>query len=895
MKCLNLSLFVLLCSCVGLTHSEDDVTMPWDGDLPDTKCNVRSVERANENQLADILDELVNTTFFRLIQIDVNSNLCPFWRNQEDVDEDKCEHRIESETSSLPFEKVEETEPACALRSASDEDAFPFSIPRTPMTDDIDRTLTEVEAIQASRIQHLSDDPSEPGFWLDLLSNVWSNSTSDYINLQLNPERWTGYNGSDVWSAMYKENCFSRLLGSEQDEDKLCYEERVMYRLLSGMHTATNVHINLKYFPPRRGVRDAWAPNPKGFAAQYAGKSQYIQNMHFAFVVLLRAAQKATPMLYNYTSPILEDDQIAKTLLRRLLDSQIMHSCSPVFDAFDESLLFNDEFHNITTLKKQFKGIFQNISSVIDCVTCEKCKMHAKVTVLGLGWALKTLLLPEHMLMESLGQKSEIVAFVNTLHKFSEAIRGANMLSKMYIDADVVEKKIEESLSAAATSSSSSTVNIRSNDIIVDDFNVDRAIKMISDGSKKKILSRQNEDRLIDLAMNMNTRLFSLARHYADRPNQFLRHAVRNLDQMEMNIISTAASVMVRHELGSKENPVDAVVVGSGLSGLAAALSVLDRGGTVAVVEKMGFMGGNSAKASSGLNGLDEIRAKEMSDSEDQFLNDMLKSGHCVNDDDGIREECKHANALVQGSGEALRWVRDRVGMPLDKVGQLGGHSVPRTCSFSLYTLLHIHTHTHTNVGTYRPGHGITGAELIYTLSKRLKEYEKRDISPVRVLFKTRVLSVETKEDDADDNVKRVVSVHCEPVKQKKKKKKKKIQLEETKKKPFNLYGHNIVLATGGFGYDFDGSESLISSLRPDLSSFATTNGPWSTGDGQKMAIELGAKTIDMSSVQVHPTGFVDPKHPEAKQKTLCAELLRGVGGVLLTSEGKRFANELGK
>ena len=95
---------------------------------------------------------------------------------------------------------------------------------------------------------------------------------------------------------------------------------------------------------------------------------------------------------------------------------------------------------------------------------------------------------------------------------------------------------------------------------------------------------------------------------------------------------------------------------------------------------------------------------------------------------------------------------------------------------------------------------------------------------------------------------------------------------------PFELYGHNVVLATGGFGYDFDGKKSLITSLRPDLSDFATTNGPWATGDGQKMAMELGAKTIDMSSVQVHPTGFVDPKHPDAKQKTLCAELLRGVG-----------------
>merc|ERR1712146_668978 len=203
-------------------------------------------------------------------------------------------------------------------------------------------------------------------------------------------------------------------------------------------------------------------------------------------------------------------------------------------------------------------------------------------------------------------------------------------------------------------------------------------------GISKGGLSVQNEDKLIDLTLNMNPKLFSLAKHYADRPNRFLDHAVRNIDRMMMTIqdVVSLKQDVQQYELGSRENPVDAVVVGSGLSGLAAALSVLDRGGTVALVEKMGFMGGNSAKASSGLNGLDEIRAKETSDSEDRFLNDMLKSGHCMNDDEMIREECKHATALVRGSGEALRWVRDRVGMPLDKIGQLGGHSVPRTyCS----------------------------------------------------------------------------------------------------------------------------------------------------------------------------------------------------------------------
>ena len=49
----------------------------------------------------------------------------------------------------------------------------------------------------------------------------------------------------------------------------------------------------------------------------------------------------------------------AAVMMQRLLDSQILTSCSAVFDAFDESLMFHDEFHNITTLKRQFKGVFQ--------------------------------------------------------------------------------------------------------------------------------------------------------------------------------------------------------------------------------------------------------------------------------------------------------------------------------------------------------------------------------------------------------------------------------------------------------------------------------------------------------------------------------------------------------
>merc|ERR1712216_534618 len=74
-----------------------------------------------------------------------------------------------------------------------------------------------------------------------------------------------------------------------------------------------------------------------------------------------------------------------------------------------------------------------------------------------------------------------------------------------------------------------------------------------------------------------------------------------------------------------------------------------------------------------------------------------------------------------------------------------------------------------------------------------------------------------------------------------------------------------------------------------------TTNGEHCTGDAIKMGEKLGAKSIDLEWVQVHPTGLVKPDDPDAKVKFLAAEALRGVGGLVFDKEGKRFANELGR
>jgi succinate dehydrogenase/fumarate reductase flavoprotein subunit len=109
----------------------------------------------------------------------------------------------------------------------------------------------------------------------------------------------------------------------------------------------------------------------------------------------------------------------------------------------------------------------------------------------------------------------------------------------------------------------------------------------------------------------------------------------------------------------------------------------------------------------------------------------------------------------------------------------------------------------------------------------------------------------------------------------------------------FNELGP-VILASGGFGADFT-SDSLLAQYRPDLLHLPTTNGEHCTGDGIKMGEKIGAKTIDLEWVQVHPTGLVKPDDADAKIKFLAAEALRGVGGIILNKDGYRFANELGR
>lgn len=285
------------------------------------------------------------------------------------------------------------------------------------------------------------------------------------------------------------------------------------------------------------------------------------------------------------------------------------------------------------------------------------------------------------------------------------------------------------------------------------------------------------------------------------------------------------------------------IVVGGGLSGLSAAHTIYLAGGNVVVVDKQSFFGGNSTKATSGINGALTRTQVELNipDSVKQFYDDTFKSARDKARPDLIR-------VLTYNSAAAVEWLQDVFNLDLTLVSRLGGHSQPRT---------------HRGHDAKFPGMAIT-----YALMQRLEELAEAEPERVQIVKKARVTSL-----NKQGNLITGITY-------------------EQDGKSGTLDGP-VVLATGGYAADFT-ETSLIKKYRPDTYDLATTNGAHATGDGQKMVMAIGGNGIDLEKIQVHPTGLVDPKDPGAKTKFLAAEALRGEGGLLLNGDGDRFCDELG-
>ncbi|KAH7119718.1 FAD binding domain-containing protein [Dendryphion nanum] len=279
---------------------------------------------------------------------------------------------------------------------------------------------------------------------------------------------------------------------------------------------------------------------------------------------------------------------------------------------------------------------------------------------------------------------------------------------------------------------------------------------------------------------------------------------------------------------------VGAIVVGSGLAGLTAASQLIARNIPVRLLERASKPGGNSIKASSGING---APTKYQPVPDTTFYSDTIRSaGKALSSMTANRERL--IGTLTNDSAKAVQWLVEEKGVDLSRVAQLGGHSAPRT---------------HRGAGQTPPGFSI-----VSTLMKSLKE------SP---LFQLQTSCAVTRLLQSGNHV-TGVKYACEDGEEK------------------ELVGP-VIFATGGFGGD---AEGLLAKYRPDLSGYPSTNDP--RPGTQPLLTVVGAQLIDMDLVQIHPTGFIDPENPSSPLKFLAAELLRGEGGLLLI-DGKRFIDEL--
>merc|ERR1719328_226993 len=285
-----------------------------------------------------------------------------------------------------------------------------------------------------------------------------------------------------------------------------------------------------------------------------------------------------------------------------------------------------------------------------------------------------------------------------------------------------------------------------------------------------------------------------------------------------------------------------AIVVGGGLAGVSAANTILENGGTALLLDKSSFCGGNSTKATSGINGAETKtqREKGIDDTIELFASDTLKGG-------AKRPEV--ARVLCGNSGADVDWLVEKFNLDLSLVARLGGHSMPRT---------------------HRGKERFPGMTITYALIQMLEKVaEKTDRA--RIICKARAHTLLMNEEKGA----------CIGL------------VYEKGGKDEQEFGP-VILASGGFGADFT-ADSLLALYRPDLLHLPTTNGEHCTGDGINMGEAIGATSVDLEWVQVHPTGLVKPDDPDAKIKFLAAEALRGVGGLVLDANGLRFANELGR
>ncbi|MBE6866829.1 MAG: flavocytochrome c [Ruminococcaceae bacterium] len=274
------------------------------------------------------------------------------------------------------------------------------------------------------------------------------------------------------------------------------------------------------------------------------------------------------------------------------------------------------------------------------------------------------------------------------------------------------------------------------------------------------------------------------------------------LSAVMMLSMFTACSTEGTTDVDTTSKSADIVVIGAGGAGMTAAIQAAQDGATnVVIIEKTAMAGGNTTRATGGLNASETTFQDRdaIEDSNQLFIDDTMKGGKNIND-------LSLVTYMAENSAEALYWVND-LGADLTVVGLFGGASVKR-----------IHRPSDTSA---------VGPVLVKTL---MSQIEKLNIP---VFYNTKADEILTDENGAVSGVKvtdenGTYTINCKAV----------------------------VVATGGFG----ANSEMVEKYNPSLTGFGTTNVAAATGDGIAMGTAIGAATVDMEQIQTHPT-----VHPETQ------------------------------
>uniref|UniRef100_A0A4W3IJ81 Endoplasmic reticulum oxidoreductase 1 beta n=1 Tax=Callorhinchus milii TaxID=7868 RepID=A0A4W3IJ81_CALMI len=416
--------------CLPASHS--DISVQLTGVLDDCFCDIESIDVFNSYKIFPKLLKLQERDYFRYYKVNLKRP-CPFWTDDGHCSIKDCHVEPCSEVKYMFFH--------------TNVDVYNFLYFSTKLLFVFDSSNQTKEAfIDWARYDDAQDHFCE-------LDDEFS-PDAEYVDLLLNPERYTGYKGSSawrVWNSIYEENCFKprsvyrplNPLAPIRGELLyiyiyfcLCLEKRVFYRLISGLHTSINVHLSAEYLLDDVWGRSRWGPNVKEFQNRFHPTNtkgegpRRLKNLYFLYLIQLRALSKVATYFERsivdlYTGNLTEDTVTKKLLL------EIFNETKSFPMHFDEKSMFAGDKKEAKTLKEEFRLHFKNISRIMDCIGCDKCRLWGKLQTQGLGTALKILFsereiqsLPENSPSSGFQlTRQEVVALLNAFSRLSNSIQ----------------------------------------------------------------------------------------------------------------------------------------------------------------------------------------------------------------------------------------------------------------------------------------------------------------------------------------------------------------------------------------------------------------------------------------------------------------------------------------